>query len=458
MSRRSFSRLMTTAAALLALLGHAGLKAAPKPAPPNIVFILADDLGYGDLGCYGQQQIRTPNLDALATQGVRFTQAYAGSTVCAPSRAALLTGFHTGHGHVRGNRNDLPLAPDQRTIAEVLRGAGYATGAIGKWGFAKPGSPNIPTRRGFDEFFGYLEHVAAHRYYPAFLWRNEERVVLPGNAHNKRGDYAHDRLTSAALDFLQGHKTGKPFFLYLAFTTPHARLEPPDDTPYSQQTWPQNERNFAAMVSRLDASVGQVMKRLRDLGIDDNTLIVFTSDNGPHAEGHQATFFRSSGPLRGIKRDLYEGGIRVPLIARWPGRVVPGTTSDQVVAFWDVLPTLAEAANAVVPEKGDGVSFLPALFGKQRAPHAPLYWEFHERGFEQAIRLDDWKAIRHGTTKPIELYNLVTDPGEATDVAAQHPSLVARMERLFQALRTDSPLFPIDERPRNKRQTQKQQP
>ncbi|HEX30232.1 TPA: N-acetylgalactosamine-6-sulfatase, partial [Candidatus Poribacteria bacterium] len=293
----------------------------PGDRKPNIIFILADDLGYGDLGCYGQRLIETPNIDALAAEGIRFTQCYAGSTVCAPSRCALMTGFHTGHARVRGNKL-IPLRPRDVTVAEILKGAGYTTAIIGKWGLGEPGTTGVPNLKGFDEWFGYLNQRRAHNYYPEYLWRNTEKYWIKGNMNGKKGVYSHDLFTEEALKFIRRNR-GNPFFLYLAYTIPHANnelgrktgngMEVPSDEPYSDRSWPQVEKNFAAMVTRMDRDVGRIVSLLKELGIDGETVIFFSSDNGPHREGgHDPKFFKSSGPLRGIKRDLYEGGIRVP--------------------------------------------------------------------------------------------------------------------------------------------------
>ncbi len=424
---------------------------------PNIIFILADDLGYGDLGCYGQKLIRTPNLDRLAREGVRFTQAYAGSTVCAPSRCVLMTGLHTGHARVRGNAL-VPLLPEDRTVAKMLKEAGYVTGIVGKWGLGEPNTPGVPNRQGFDEWFGYLNQGHAHDYYPQYLWRNEQKVTIEGNLNGAKKEYSNDLFTREALDFIRRHRKG-PFFLYLTFTLPHANnelgaktgngMEVPTDAPYSNESWPQQQKNHAAMITRLDGEVGKVMAVLKELGIDDHTVVFFSSDNGPHREGGaKPEFFRSSGPLRGIKRDLYEGGIRVPMIVRWPGKITPGTVSDQVWAFWDFLPTAAAIAGVRPPPAIDGISMLPALLAKPQKSHDDLYWEFHERGFKQAVRMGDWKAIRFGIEGPIELYDLKTDIGEQHNIAAAHPNVVARIEAILKTARTESKDFPIRERKR----------
>jgi arylsulfatase A-like enzyme len=412
---------------------------------PNIIFILADDLGYGDPGCYGQKLIKTPNIDRLAAQGTRFTQCYAGSTVCAPSRCALMTGLHTGHARIRGNAN-VPLEPGDLTVAEVLKRAGYTTGIIGKWGLGEPESTGIPNRKGFDYWFGYLNQTHAHNYYPDYLWRNEEKYPL------RKGEYSHDLFTREALDFVK-RSSDRPFFLYLAYTIPHANnelfratgngQEVPSDEPYSKEDWSQPNRNFAAMVSRLDTDVGRLMALLKELGLEEKTIVFFTSDNGPHKEGgNDPTFFDSNGPLRGIKRDLYEGGIRVPMIVKWPGRVRTGATSNQVWAFWDFLPTVADMVGLRDGGEVDGISMLPALLGKSQRDHEYLYWEFHEGGFKQAIRMKDWKAVRLAPGGPLELYDLRTDVGERNDLAAKRPEVVKRVETLFATSRTPSKDWP----------------
>jgi arylsulfatase A-like enzyme len=448
----------------LGLLAAAGLPdgRAAEARRPNILFILADDLGYGDLGCYGQKQIRTPNLDRLAAQGLRFTQCYAGSTVCAPSRCTLMTGLHTGHCRVRGNAL-VPLRPGDATVAEALRAAGYATGLVGKWGLGEAGSTGAPDRKGFGYFYGYLNQLHAHNYYPDYLWRNGGKVAVEGNVvkagvASRRAQYAPDLLTREALAFLEKHRAG-PFFLYLAYTLPHANnergraegngMEVPSDEPYAREPWPQAQKNHAAMITRLDADVGRVLRRLGELGLADDTVVFFSSDNGPHKEGGaDPTFFHSAGPLRGHKRDLTEGGIRVPMIVRWPGRIRPGV-SDRVWAFWDFLPTAAELTGAKAPGGLDGLSVVPTLLGKgPQKQHAFLYWEFHERGFQQAVRTGDWKAIRTKPNGPLQLYDLKNDVGEAHDVAVKHPEVVARIEAYLKGARTDSPAWPVKPTPK----------
>ena len=409
---------------------------------PNIIFILADDLGYGDLGCYGQKMIQTPMIDRMADEGVRFTDCYSGATVCAPSRCALMTGMHTGHCTVRGNTSDVtkdrvPLRPEDTTVAQVLREAGYTTGIIGKWGLGEPDTTGIPNKKGFDYWFGYLNQSHAHGYYPDYLWRNEKKVTIPP------GTYSHDLFTQEALGFVRREKD-KPFFLYLAYTIPHADIEVPSEYPYSNKPWPDVEKKFAAMVTRMDRDIGKLFMLLRDLELDDDTIVFFTSDNGAHGEGgHDSSVFNSSGPLRGIKRAMYEGGVRVPMIVRWPGEIDPGSVNDQPWAFWDFMPTAAEIGGAKVPEKIDGISLLPAILGrKQKHQHEYLYWEFHEGGFKQAARFGRWKAVRNGSAKPIELYDLKTDLGETKDVASQHPDIVARAEQILKSARTESDYWP----------------
>lgn len=470
---RSASRALLLG--LVATIGLASLPAQTGPSQgpaarkPSILFILADDLGYGDLGCYGQTKIKTPNLDKLAAEGMRFTQFYAGSTVCAPSRCALMTGLHTGHAFIRGNAV-IALRPQDLTVAEVLKNAGYHTGLIGKWGLGNEKTSGVPQKKGFDDFLGYLDQVHAHDYYTDYLWRYDpptdtkpgydDRVTISENQGGQKALYIDDLFASSALNFVRINKPDapnnyRPFFLYLAYTIPHANneegqrtgdgMQVPGDSPYSDEPWPAVEKHKASMITRLDRYVGQLMDKLKELKIDDNTIVCFSSDNGPHKEGGvDPKFFQSAGPLRGIKRDLYEGGIRVPLIVRWPLKIKPGTTNNQAWAFWDILPTVAEIAREGLPTKLDGVSMLPALLGQsQTNRHEYLYWEFHERGFQQAVRLGDWKAVRLQADAPLELYNLSTDPGEKQNVARQNPEVVARIETYLKTARTESAQWPI---------------
>ncbi len=434
--------------ALLLFLGSA-----PSADKPNIIFIHADDLGYGDLGCYGQKQFQTPCLDKMAAEGTRFTQYYAGNTVCAPSRCALMTGYHMGHAYIRGNA-EIPLRAEDVTVAKILKSAGYSTAVIGKWGLGLSDNSGRPDKQGFDYSFGYLDHKHAHRQYTDHLYRNGEKVTLDGK------EWSNDLFTKESLEFFEKNKAA-PFFLYLNYANPHAELLVPEDSlapfkgkfpekPYVNATadaspdkgyrsQPTPRAAFAAMVTRMDRDVGRLLGRLKELGLDEKTIVFFTSDNGPHKEGGaDPTFFNSNGPLRGIKRDLYEGGIRVPMIARWPGKVKAGGVSDFAWAHWDFLPTAAELAGAKAPEGLDGISVVPTLLGGEQKAHDYLYWEFFERGFDQALRMGDWKGVRNGLGKPLELYDLKADVGEKENVADKHPELVTKIEALMKAARTDS--------------------
>ncbi len=432
------------------------LRAAPSK--PNIILILADDLGVYDLGCYGQKRIQTPNIDRLAAEGMRFTEAYAGACVCAPSRCALMTGMHGGHARVRDNiPHGVFLQPDDVTVAEVLKQAGYRTCAIGKWSLGSPGSWGLPEMQGFDEFFGYLDQDHAHNYYPEFLWHNGKEVLQNGNRANKRGSYSAHLLAKHAIEFVEANRA-RPFFLYFAPTLPHWSDYPkttamsqdiPSDAPYTAQDWPQVEKNYAAMVTLLDRQVGDLLAALQRLSLEQQTLVLFTSDNGPSAESmHRPAFFESAGPLRGTKRDLYEGGIRAPLVARWKGTIAAGTVSDTVCAFWDFLPTAAELAGLPVPAGIDGISLAPALFGKTRRAHDHLYWDYgHGRArYSQAVRQGKWKAVRNGSAGPLELYDLASDPGESKNMAAAHPEQARRMAELMRTAMTPSPDYPILDR------------
>ena len=450
MDRREFmgSAARATAAGAAALAAARLGFAEAGATRPNIIFIMADDLGYANLGCYGQKEILTPHVDQLAGEGVRFTQCYAGSTVCAPSRSCLMTGQHTGHTTVRGNasaigKGRIPLKASDVTVAEVLRPAGYTTGIIGKWGLGEPGTAGVPNKQGFDHWFGYLNQRHAHEYYPDYLWRNDEKVELPGNKRDRKRDYSHDLFTEEALRFVRKHQAG-PFFLYLPYTIPHLKLQVPSLEPYEDKPWHLRFKQVAAMITRLDRDVGRLMALLKELRIDENTIVFFTSDNGGVFSGKQWTLFKSNGPLRGGKGGLTEGGLRVPMIARWPGKIQPGRTSDQVWAFWDVLPTLAELAGARPPEGIDGLSMAPAILGlEQKQQHEFLYWEFSVKDrFTQAVRIGDWKAIRAGTQERMRLHDLSTDMGERRDVAAKHRDVVRKIQGLMRGAHTDSMHWP----------------
>jgi arylsulfatase A-like enzyme len=442
-----FVPLVTTVLAI----GAIPSSQATQPRKPNIVFILADDLGYGDIGPYGQRQILTPNLDRLAAQGVRFTNAYAGAAVCAPSRSVLMTGLHTGHTPVRANAGTIPIRDEDVTVAEVLRGSGYRTGGFGKWGLGDAESAGVPTRQGFNQFFGYLHQIHAHTYFPEFLWHNDRKHMLPANANGGRAEYSADLIAERSLEFIRAHRD-EPFFLYAAFTLPHGRFEVPNDEPYSGRDWPEAEKKFASMVTRLDAHVGRIMALLDELKLDRETVVFFTSDNGGvSGEGHDVKRFSSNGPFRGEKGSLYEGGIRVPMIVRWPGRVAANTTSDVPWGFWDVLPTAAELAGARAPDGLDGVSMLPAILGDPAAARRPpdralFYWEhlqFNRQASAlrtetmiQAVRMGEWKAVRPRPGAPLQLYDLAHDVSEANDVAARHPGIVSKIESYLATART----------------------
>ena len=452
-----------------------GAAAAEDRQRPNIIYVMADDLGYGELGCYGQAAIKTPHIDHMAAEGMRFTDCYAGSTVCAPSRCSLMTGLHTGHAYVRGNSEikpgettfmgQLPLPAGTATLAGVLQRAGYATALVGKWGLGGPGSTGIPNKQGFDYFFGYLCQRHAHNAFPDFLYRNEEEMPL-GNVvrvepqprgfakayATKRVDYSNDLFNRESLDFIERRKDG-PFFLYLASIIPHTNsemgergVEVPDLGPYADKDWIEPKKAYAATISRLDDSVGLILAKLKQLGLDNKTIIFVTSDNGPekHA-GADPAYFDSSGPLRGYKRSLHDGGIRVPMIVRWPGHIQAGTTSNLVWAFWDVLPTFAELAGAETPPGGDGLSVVPTLLGRPgQKEHKFLYWEFHEgRTSAQAVRMGNWKAVRPSPNSPLQLYELGTDLGETHDLAAEHPDVVATIEDYLKTARTESEYWPM---------------
>jgi len=456
---------------------------------PNIIYILADDLGYGDLGCYGQLKIKTPNLDRMAEEGMLFTQHYSGCTVSAPSRSSLMTGQHTGHTYIRGNKEvipegQVPIAGSCVTIAEVLKQAGYLTGAFGKWGLGMADTEGSPNKQGFDEFFGYLCQRFAHRYYPEYLWHNDKKFMLNGNDWKNKKTYSPDVIQEHILKFIRTNKDNR-FFAYIPGIIPHAEITAPEDsflTKYDGQfeeiPWGFNNQNgphegndygaanfevrgyapirnpramFAAMVSRLDHQIGEILNLLNELEIAENTIVIFTSDNGPHQEGGaDPEFFNSFGGLRGYKRDLYEGGIRVPMIVRWPAKIKKASKTDHISAFWDIMPTLAEIAGVNAPENIDGLSFLPVLTGQDfQQEHAAMYWEFHELGGRQAVRKGDWKLLKFNVLDPsnttTELYNLKTDAREQNNVAAQHPAIVEELSGIMEISRNSSKLFPFIE-------------
>lgn len=429
---------------------------------PNVVFIMADDLGIGDLGCYGQERIKTPAIDALAKQGMKFTQHYSGSTVSAPSRCVLLTGKHTGHSFIRGNKGyiaedgrkyDFNLADEEVTVGEIFKTKNYTTACVGKWGLGGPSAEGHPNRQGFDYFFGYLGQGNAHNYFPVQLFENNTPVKLDYKV------YSHDIIMDKALAFLDKH-ANEPFFLYLTPTIPHADIIVPnnelfdydgkfEEVPYVGKYRPQEKprATFAAMVTRLDRDIQRVIDLLAEKGVLENTIIIFTSDNGTHKEGgHDPGYFDSNGPFRGIKRDLYEGGIRTPFIVRWPGVIPTGSVSYQISTFWDFMPTMCELIGAKAPANIDGISYLPVLTGKgKQKEHDHLYFEFHEKGGKQAVIKDGWKLLHLQVNNPeketYELYNLVADPGEIANVLNQYPEKVRKLKKIMQQARTTNAVW-----------------
>lgn len=443
---------------------------------PNIIYILADDLGYGDLSVYGQKKFNTPHIDKLAAQGMLFTQHYSGSTVCAPSRSALMTGMHTGHTVVRGNyeirpEGQYPIPDDTYTLAERLKEAGYATGAFGKWGLGYPGSEGDPNFQGFDTFYGFNCQMIGHNYYPYHLWSNQDSIVLPGNSGSHKGDYAPNLIHEKTLQFIKDNKD-RPFFAYVPTIIPHAELVVPEEihrqysgkfepeTPYigtdsgpgykigryGSQAEP--HAAFVGMVRLLDQQVGEIVKMVDELGIADNTIIVFTSDNGPHKEGGaDPDYFDSNGPFKGYKRDLYEGGIRVPMIVKWPKKIAEGSKTDHISAFWDVFPTVVDLVGGEKMEGLDGISFLPTILGDKARQeiHPYLYWEFHEMGGRQAVRMGNWKAVKYNVLEnpdaDMELYDLSKDVGEENNVATEYPNIIKEMKQILNEARTPSEIF-----------------
>lgn len=469
--RRDFLRAAGVTLATLSSTGCAALAERTgfggSKKKPNIIFIMADDLGYAELGCYGQQKIKTPHVDRLASEGMRFTQYYTGSAVCAPARCNLMTGKHGGHAYIRNNgevggwgtfRGQTPLAAEEVTVAEVLKEQGYATGVFGKWGLGAVDSTGDPLNQGFDRFFGYNCQRHAHNLYPEFLISDREKVMLEGNTRGLTGEqYAPQVISDQMLDFVRQNKD-EPFFVYYATVLPHLALQVPEEdlaqyrgqwpeTPYNGKSYlphPTPKACYAAMISFLDRQVGRLMELLEAEGLDDNTVVFFTSDNGTtHLKAQvDYEFFDSVGPLRGLKGQLYEGGIRMPMIARWPGKIAPGTVTDHQSAHYDVLATLGDLTGAKVPSDTDGVSFLPTLLsqpGKQ-AEHEYLFWDFKGYGGQIAVRMGRWKGIKRGLVKnpdaPLELYDLDSDIGEQHNVAKKHPDIAAQIEKIMVEGRT----------------------
>jgi len=473
-SRRNFLKAAGLGAAALTIPGCTSVSARSSAAEskPNIVYILADDLGYAEVGCYGQKKIKTPNIDKLAAEGMKFTQHYSGNPVCAPSRCVLMTGLHTGHSQVRGNKQvggqegwklgstkggQWPLEEGTVTVAKILKDAGYTTGAFGKWGLGRVGTTGEPARQGFDRFYGYNCQRQAHTFYPNHLWSDSKIEWIEANKGGKEEVYSHDLIAEEALKFVRANKS-KPFFLYVPFMIPHVALQVPEDSLAEYKgKWPdapydgkkgyiphENPRAcYAGMVTRMDKDVGRIMSLLKKLRLDKNTLVIFTSDNGPtYAGGADSAFFESAGPLRGLKGSVYEGGIRVPFIARWPGKIEPGSETDHVSAFWDFLPTACEIIGAEPPANIDGISYLPTLLGERRKQktHDHLYWEL---GGRQGIRMGDWKLVRTRPGRKIELYNLAEDIGEENNVGEENPEILAKMTEMLTTARTKSKVFPL---------------
>ena len=467
---------------IVALLGSCNSKTSAstekQDLKPNIIYILADDLGYGDLSCYGQQNFQTPNIDKLAEEGMMFTQHYSGSAVCSPSRSSLLTGMHTGRTFVRGNQRmpdygNFPMNDESVTIAELLKDAGYVTGAFGKWGLGMNNTTGAPNKQGFDEFYGFVSQTLAHNYYPYHLWHNEKKIVLEDNQGAEKGTYAPHLIHKAALSFLEQNKDTS-FFLYYPTPIPHTELDVPEeymakfrDKYQPEMSYEGTEEGdeqfklggygsqkeahaaFVAMNYLLDIQVGEIRAKVKELGIAENTIIIFTSDNGPHQEGGaDPDYFDSNGPLQGYKRDLYEGGIRVPMLVVWPGKIKAKTKSDHVSAFWDVLPTVCDLAGIDTPDNIDGLSFLPTLLGNAQKEHEFLYWEFLERGGKQAVRYGNWKGLRldmtNNPTAQIELYNLETDISEQNNVADEHPEIVSKISEIMAKEHTKSDEFSFE--------------
>jgi arylsulfatase A-like enzyme len=429
------------------------LAAGCAPSPPNVVFILADDLGYGDLGSYGSERISTPHLDRMAAEGTRFTQAYSAGPICAPTRCGVMTGLHTGHCTVRdnlskrqGSREEriVPLRDEDLTVAELLRARGYATGGFGKWGLGTAGTPGSPQRQGFDEFFGYLDQRHASEPYSDHLYRNDQRVEIAENRDGRRGRYLADLLFDEALSFVERHRQ-RPFFLYLPTSLPHPPFQAPDLGPYEATDWRYAHRHYAAMVSHLDGQVGRLLDRLDALGLSERTVVFLSSDNGPETLVRE--FFDSTAGLRGGKESLFEGALRVPMLVRWPGTVPAGRVSDAVWWQIDFLPTAAELAGTPVPPGLDGRSVADLLRGGHGAKGRTFYWELH-RPFLQAARWGRWKGLRLAVSEPLQLYDLEADPGETTDRAADEPDVVARLEEILASSRSESAHWPVRRRGR----------
>ena len=437
-------------ARLLSLVALLLVGTASAADQPNIVFILSDDLAQGDLGSYGQKLIQTPNLDRMAREGTRYTQAYCGTTVCAPSRASLMTGLHMGHSPIRANREiqpegQMPLPADTVTVAQILKSAGYATACIGKWGMGMFDTTGSPLKKGFDHFFGYNCQRHAHSYFPSHLYNDDQRFPLKDTSSKP---YAQNFIADEALKFVQANRS-RPFFLFYAITLPHGNYEIDDQGIYKDQPWTAQQKNYAAMVTRLDTDVGRLLALVKELGLDENTLVVLAGDNGSSFQPNSELgrhFQQAAHGLRGFKRELYEGGLRQAALARWPGTVPSGRVSDEPWAFWDFLPTAAELAGAKIPAecKTDGLSLVPYLKGGAAPQREYFYWELHEaRKPLRAVRFGDWKAVQNGPQAALELYDLAADPGEKTNLAGQKAGLVAKAAVLMEAAHADDPNWPL---------------
>ncbi len=477
------NRLLLCAWTVLTLILSPATNGQGNERKPNVIVFLADDLGYQELGCYGQKYIKTPNIDTLAKEGLRMTQFYSGSPVCAPSRGMLLTGKHSGHAYVRDNRNpkgldhikqeygwefpgQYPIPPEEITLAEALKNQGYATGAMGKWGLGHFGTTGDPNKQGFDLFYGFNCQVHAHNHYPKFLWRNGKKETLPGNDRTLYGEtFSQDRFIEEAVAFIDKHQED-PFFLFMPFTIPHLSIQVPEwavdwytnkipEEAYNHRGYlkhPKPRAGYAAMVTYLDYGVGLIMNKIRALGLEEDTLIIFTSDNGPtynRLGGSDSDFFESAGEFKGLKGSVYEGGIRVPMVARWPGKIPAGKTSDEPAAFWDLMPTILHLTGnkSAIPAGTDGINLAPTLLGKRnQKSHGYLYWEFPSYGGQQALRMGNWKAVRQNIFKQgiqTELYDLEKDPAESKNLAMKYPSIVKEMEKLMQDARVPSELYPF---------------
>lgn len=438
-------RILQTLLIALTLASPTAIRAAAS-AKPNIVFILADDAGIGDFSAYGCKYGSTPNIDRLATEGMKFIRAYSGSAVCAPSRNVLMTGQHTGHVLRRANQSKvglLSMAAGQMTVARLLHDAGYATGGFGKWGLGNPGTTGVAEKQGFDVFFGYYDQKHAHDYYTDHLVRNSDDVPYQQSGKHTWEDYSHTRIANETLKFIEQNKD-RPFFCYAAWTPPHGDYVIPENPIFGQKPWSEEVRSYAAMVGLVDRDVGRVMQKLKDLGIDDKTLVIFSSDNGANEQFIEP--LGSTGGLRGYKRMLYEGGTRTPFIARWPGKIQPGTTSDVLTSFIDFLPTAADLCGAPTPKGLDGHSIAPTLLGSgKQAQHEAIYFEIYEPFFQQAARMGDWKGYRLGTKAPLELYDLKADPTEQQNIAAAHPDIVKQIEAIMAKEHTPSPNYDAPE-------------